>query len=173
MFVGTSNVMYCLINILKIMKRYVEQLLEDIKSSEALAAKRVERIVGFIDLESDYVSDDDIDSLGIKLSRLFHLDEMFFPERRFLNEEQISLLVNSLERLWKAYRLNPLFPPNATNEVKYCQFRNHLNHEVLPVSDNTMDVELCDYVPYYCPLFEWCPLVQDRNECSSKAVVSR
>ena len=156
-----------------IITRYIEQLIEDINRSETFAGERVDRFVNFNDLDSEFVCDDDIDSLGIKLSELFQIDKMFFPERKLLNAEQISLLINAMESLWRAYGLNPVFPPTATDEVKYCQFRDHLDHEVIPVSGKIMDVELCDYLPHHCPFFEWCPLAKEQNECTSKYIVSQ
>jgi len=145
--------------------RYIEQLLEDIHHSEMMAERRLRNFKKVDDLESDYFCDDEIDSFGVKISELFELDKIFFPNRKMLDENQMSQLVKAMESLWKAYGLNPVFPSNVTDEVKYCQFRDHLDHVISPISGKTMDVELCDYLPEYCPFYGWCPLAQMHKEC--------
>jgi len=151
--------------------RYVEQLLEDIRSSERMAEKRLQNLKKVDDLESDYFCYDEIDTFGVKLSNLFELDKIFFPERKILDEDQQKDIVEALTSLWKAYGLNPVFPKNVPVEVKYCQFRDHLDHVTTPVPGKTMDVELCDYLPEYCPFISWCPLAKTYRECQSSQMI--
>jgi len=147
--------------------RYIEQLLEDIHSSEMKAEKRLQNLKKVDDLDTDYFCEDEIDTFGVKLADLFELDKIFFPERRMLNGDHMDRIVEALTSLWMAYGLNPVFHRNAPVEVKYCQLRDHLDHVTTPVSGKIMDVELCDYLPEYCPFFDWCPLAKEYSKCHS------
>jgi hypothetical protein len=148
-------------------ERYIEQLLEDIRYSEEYAEKRLMNFKKVNDLEADCLFDEEIESFGIKLSDLFEMDKMFFPEKKMLDVQQMSQLVDAMESLWRSYGLNPVFPEDIPVEVKYCQLRDHLDHVTMPVPGKIMDVELCDYLPEYCPFFNWCPLAQiyNSNKC--------
>ena len=149
------------------MNRYIEQLLEDIQYSASLAEGRLKNWNKFDNLDADCVFDDEVDTSGVKLSELFSIDKMFFPDRKRLNQKQISQLADAMEELWKAYGLNPVFPDNVSDEVRYCQMREHLDHETYPVYGKVVDVELCDYLPEHCPLFNWCPLAAENSTVST------
>ena len=141
-----------------IMTRYLEQLLEDIKSAEEVADVRISDICSFNDGSQYHIINDDDYSTGVKISELFDLDQLFFPKRKLLDDEQISVLVVAIESLWEAYGLNPVFHDNISEEAKYCQLRNYLNHKVYPVSGKMVDVELCDYNQNDCPFIKWCSI---------------
>lgn len=149
------------------MDRYIEQLLDDIQYSASIAEKRLKNRNKLDNLEADYVFDDEIDAFGVKLSELFAIDKIFFPDRKRLSRKQISQLADAMEKLWKAYGLNPVFPDNVSDEVRYCQMREHLDHETYPVHGKVVDVELCDYLPEHCPFFNWCPLVAENSNVST------
>jgi len=151
--------------------RYIEQLLEDIRNSEMLAGKRLQNLKKLDDLDTDYLCEDEIDSFGVKLSDLFELDKIFFPEKRMLDKNQMNQLVEALMSLWKAYGMNPVFPINVSVEIKYCQLRDHLDHVTMPVPGKVMDVELCDYLPEYCPFFDWCSLAKEYTKCQSNQMI--
>jgi len=156
------------------MKRYIEQLLEDIKDSNKAAKKRVANITALRTTgeENEYNIIDDDNSLGIKLSELFNIEQVFFPERTLLDDGQISVLVEAIESLWKTYGLNPIFHEKLPVSLKYCQLRNYLSQIVYPVPGETVDVELCDYLPQHCPFAEECPVAIEEMELFNKRNVS-
>lgn len=152
------------------MKRYIEQLLEDIKDSKKVAKKRVVNITALRsggELNEYNIIEDD-NPTGIKLSDLFNIDQVFFPERCFLDNEQISVLTDAIESLWKAYGFNPIFHDKLPVSLRYSQFRNYLNQIVYPVPGEPVDVELCDYLPQHCPFAEECPVAIEDFEFFNK-----
>ncbi len=154
------------------MTRYVEQLHEDIRGAEEFAEKRVSEMFTTTQEEEYHISFDDDNSAGIIISELFELDQISFPERKHLNEEQISILVEAIESLWKAYGLNPLFEEGLPDESKYCQLRNYLNQKVYPVYGKMVDVELCDYNQHDCPFINWCTIATTQKEKDNKKNIS-
>ncbi|NPA37217.1 MAG: hypothetical protein GXO47_10260 [Chlorobi bacterium] len=142
------------------MDRYVEQLIEDIRTSVITAEKRLDEISDFQEDEIFHFDVDDNSFHGIILSVLFDIDKMFFPELILLNDSHISVLVNEIEKLWRAYGLNPVFHDALPDSLKYCQFRNYMTHVVYPVKSKIVDVELCDYLPHQCPFGELCPVAE-------------
>ena len=149
------------------MDRYIAQLLEDIHYSASIAEKRLKNRNKLDNLNADLVFDDEIDVFGIKLSELFGIEKIFFPDRKRLNREQISQLADSMEELWKAYGLNPIFPDNISDEVRYCQMREYLDYETFPDHGIVVDIELCDYLPKHCPFINWCPIAEENSNVSS------
>jgi hypothetical protein len=148
------------------MDRYVEQLIEDIRNSESKADSRISEIVEYVDYFDYLPLEEDSNLHGVKLSDLVDIDRIFFPDRLLLNDNHITMLVNAIDKLWKAYGLNPVFPDELPDNIKYCQFRNYLNQVVYPVKGKMVDIELCDYLPHQCPFGELCPVaekVSNRN----------
>jgi hypothetical protein len=141
------------------MKRYVEQLLEDIGIARELASERLQKLVMQASNDEYFVLCED-EETGVTLSELFGLEQFSFPKRSYLDQKEVTTLVDNITSLWKAYGLNPLFPATLPVEMKYCQMRSYLHQKVYPMLGGLVDVELCDYLPSQCPLAADCPLIQ-------------
>ena len=155
-----------------VMTRYIEQILEDIRDAELLAVERVRNICSPKEDEEYHIVIDENSMGGIELSKLFDIDKIFFPEKNLLDSEQILVMVNAIESLWKAYGLNPVFHDNLPVEAKYCQLRNYLNQKVYPVSGRMVDVELCDYNQNDCPFINWCSIAEEQKEGNGRKNIS-
>ena len=155
-----------------VMTRYVEQILEDIENAKSAADERVNTICASYDKDEYHVVIDEDNTGGIKLSMLFDIDKIFFPERNLLDNEQISAMNSAIESLWKAYGLNPVFHDNLPDESIYCQLRNYLDQKVYPVSGTMVDVELCDYNQNDCPFINWCSIAAEQKEGDNRTNIS-
>ena len=155
-----------------VMTRYVEQIIEDIREAKSVAEERVHTVCSSNNNDEYSIVVDEDNTGGIKLSKLFDIDQIFFPERNLLDNDQISAMVIELESLWKAYGLNPLFHDNMPTDVRYCQLRNYLNQKVYPVSGRMVDVELCDYNLNDCPFINWCSAASEQKDGNNRKNIS-
>ncbi len=153
-----------------VMNKYIEQILEDIENSKSAADKRVNAFCDSYDKDEYHIVVDEDNTGGIKLSKLFDIDLIFFPERNLLDNEQISDMVQAIESLWEAYGVNPIFHENLPMEARYCQLRNYLNHKVYPEYGKVVDVELCDYNENDCPFSDWCSVASEQMEQHRKNI---
>jgi hypothetical protein len=155
-----------------VMTRYIEQILEDIRDAELLSVERVRNVCSPNEDEEYHIVIDENSTGGIKLSKLFDIDKIFFPEKSLLDSEQILVMVNAIESLWRAYGLNPVFHADLPEESKYCLLRNYLDQKVYPVYGNLVDVELCDYNQHDCPFINWCSVAADQKEGNNRKNIS-
>ena len=153
----------------QVMKRYVEQLIEDIDLAKSSAEIRLSSY-----FESDHSATyhpvvDDSDEAGIKISELIGLEVFTFPESEHLGEVEFLDLSNAMIALLQNYGFNPMFGSCVTNQVKYSLMRRAINHRVYPAENQMVDLELCDYLPQYCPFAAECPThAEGRGECCTQ-----
>lgn len=137
------------------MKRYVEQLLEDI---EAAQNKAYETIDKWIDQNEAPGSEDYFDPKpddGIILSELFGMEEYLLPDESVLDDEEIRVLTSAIIQLWRSHGLYPIFTPNLPKRIKYSLLKNYWTQMVFPSPGEKVDVEMCDYAT--CPFCGKCP----------------
>jgi len=143
------------------MKRYVEQLLEDIESAQNKAYEAIDR---WADINEPNVEDyfDPKPDEGIILSDLFELPQYFLPEESYLDDEEIREVSSAIIQLWRAHGLYPKFTPNLPKRIKYSLLRNYWSQMVFPSPGEKVDVELCDYDT--CPFCIDCPVCEHRDD---------
>lgn len=148
------------------MKRYVEQLLEDLSWAKRCADKRLSSYF-YSDESDDYFPIwDDVNDEGVKISELMGLEMFIFPKSNFLGDEEVSELLPAMMDLWQAYGMNPLFADCVTNRIKYDHLRISLNQAVYPVQGELVDLEMCDYLPGNCPFSSHCSCCVSNNSSS-------
>ncbi|MBN2167081.1 MAG: hypothetical protein JW717_12445 [Marinilabiliaceae bacterium] len=137
------------------MKRYVEQLLEDIehvqnKSIEAIENWKLNNKANTIDEYFEPRLDD-----GVILCDLFGLQQFFLPAESYLDDEEVNVLSTAIIQLWRSYNLYPIFTKKLPRRIKYSLLRDYWNQMVYPNPDGRTDIELCDYNT--CPFCFNCP----------------
>lgn len=148
------------------MKRYVEQLLEDI---EVVQNKSIETVEGYSDHNEPVEIDDWIDPHegGIRMCDLFGLQQYILPSESYLDDEEIRELTTAIIQLWRCHSLYPVFTKKLPRRIKYSLLRDHWNQQVYPVPDGKVDVELCDYQT--CPYCLNCPVCIHSKTLSCRA----
>lgn len=149
------------------MKKYVQQLIEDLNDLKRDAA--INRNAYFNgDCVNEYLILDEVDERGIKVSDLIGLDVYVLPELDYLNRDELSELVKTFSSLWEAYGLSPMFSSCTSDGVRYLQMREYLNEFVFPSQDDKIDIEMCDYMPHNCPFVSVCSSIKLGNpKCSN------
>lgn len=156
------------------MKRYIEQLIEDLDTAKANASSKL-RLVHENAFNSDYLPVCDEEDSGIVVADLIGMEKFFFPSTDFLNNIEVSELTNAIIAVYQAYGLNPIFAPCTTDLIKYGHLRSYMTHEVYPIEGKMVDIEMCDYLPADCPFFMLCSSAQREagsiccDECKKRA----
>lgn len=145
-------------------KRYVEQLLGDLGEAKG---KAEENLFLFFDNAGSYeyltISDDE--EGGIKLSELVGMEKFLFPQLEYLNFLEARMLTDALIHVYRAYGFNPLFLHNVPYKIKYAQLRDYMSNIVYPCQEQLVDIEMCDYLPRYCPFVKICPVACESGQC--------
>lgn len=144
------------------MKRYVEQLLEDIEVAQNKAYETIDK---WIDMNEAPGSEDYFDPKpddGIILSELFGLEQFFLPTDDYLDDEELREVTTAIIQLWRAHGLYPVFTPNLPKRIKYKLLRNYWNQMVFPSPGEKVDIELCDYRT--CPFCDECPVCEHKGQ---------
>jgi hypothetical protein len=142
------------------MKRYIEQLIEDIRRAgqnapHLLEPKRkltpeeeferdMEEVERYVRGEQEKLSD----ILGIPLSVL--------PSPDKLTKSQLDILVNELNNLLNAYNFYPDFPENLPDELKYKALLGIWESDQTYMQSGMMHIEFCDYDQENCPFPGYC-----------------
>lgn len=149
------------------MKRYIEQLIEDldvacINAFDKLSALHTNTLL------NEYIPLLDDDHKGIKVADLIGFEQFVFPRTSLLSDIEVTELTNSLINVYKAHGLNPVFSPCVPDLIRYGQLREHIKHQVYPRVGDLVDVELCDYIPPDCPFYNICPTMKNGSKCCSE-----
>lgn len=137
------------------MKRYIEQLIEDLETAQAKAS---ERLQWFFDDSGD---DDETpiqhdDEAGILLCDLIGIEQFYFPKHDYPDDREVEVLAELMLALYAAYGLHPLFEPCVNARIRYGHLRYYMTQPVYPLQHQMVDIEMCDYLPQDCPLFDLC-----------------
>lgn len=145
------------------MKRYVQQLLEDLESSCVNSKHRLNTYLCSLS-STDYCVVEE-DEGGIKLSDLMGIEQFMFPSLDWLEEFEAEELANAMIKVYNASGLNPLFPSCVSIKVKYGLLREYISAIVYPEDGDLVDVEMCDFLPSHCPLAEQCQADHRKKKC--------
>jgi len=148
----------------QVMKRYIEQLVEDLEVSLDHAEQKLSL---FFDNSCcfGYFPIGDDEEGGIKVSDLIGLEKFVFPKVDYLNDSEAKELTIIMFKVYRAYGLNTIFSGCIPDKIKYGQLRDYMSHVVYPELNQLVDIEMCDYLPIYCPFASLCPSVQTTGQC--------
>ncbi|MCU4155480.1 hypothetical protein J1N10_05795 [Carboxylicivirga sp. A043] len=146
------------------MKRYIEQLIEDLQEIRSKSTQNLSLFFKVPEMQ-DYDLYNDEEHEGIKVTDLIGMEKFFFPNVDYLTDAEAEVIVVEFENVFNAYGLNPIFEDCVTARIKYGHLRHALNHQVFPVENQMVDIEMCDYLPQYCPMHELCSNYNAQNVC--------
>ena len=146
------------------MKKYIKYLLEDLEDLKVKSNENLDRFFNKTEASDlDLYHNDD--HSGVKVEDLIGMEQIYFPNIDYLTDLETDALVRSLHSVYIAHGLNPIFEKCVTNRIKYGHLRNGLRLQVFPISKQIVDLEMCDYLPQYCPLFDLCSSYNEHNVC--------
>ncbi len=146
------------------MKRYIEQLIEDLATAKANAGVKLS-LLHKNSYSNEYTPVCEEKDAGICVSDLIGMEKFFFPRTNYLNNIEVSELTNELIEVYKAHGLNPIFAPCTTDLIKYGHLRAYITHQVFPLEGQMVDIEMCDYLPTDCPFAFLCPSAKNGSKC--------
>ncbi|MCK4661769.1 MAG: hypothetical protein KAT68_02800 [Bacteroidales bacterium] len=82
-----------------------------------------------------------------KMSKLFGIEKFNFPSSEKLNDKQLEILTDEIEKLWLAYNFYPDFPDNLPAKYKYKVMVDFWDEEVQYISEGQSHIEFCHYEP--------------------------
>lgn len=146
------------------MKRYIEQLIEDLRNAALQAPPDV-----FDDPELD---DEDALEMELeeaerfvtgpfeKLSDIVGVSKKLLPAPERLTEQQKMLLIPEIEKLLHAWHFYPEYPENVPSGLLYKAIYNIWDNEYVRINSGQCHIEFCDYEEENCPFPGFC------NYCS-------
>ena len=144
------------------MKRYVEQLLQDIE----VAQNSCYETIGLWVKQNEVLTIEDMldpsEDQGITPQELFKIDALALPPESYLDDEEVWELSLAFSQLWRAHGLYPIFTPHLPKRIKYSLFRDFWQQQVFPSQGEKVDVEMCDHAT--CDYCNQCPV------CKSHAI---
>ena len=157
------------------MQKYVNQLIDDIKNSINSAEERIATFEKYVPEylnkeEQEFFADVEQYLHGelLEIGYFVGIEQMYFPEAKKLNEEQINELTDYLIKLWNAYNFNPIFPENIPNKLKYKKMREYLKQKTTFSFGEPGHFEFCDYMPEECSFTDYCERYEEcKNEWDS------
>ncbi len=148
----------------RMMKRYIEQLLEDLNNIENAAGYNLKGVFNTPDGNAYEMCYDD-ELVGIKVGELIGMEQFFFPDIDYLTDIEVEKVVSALTAVYYSHGLNPIFESCVSDRIRYGHLRNGINYQVFPVENQIVDVEMCDYLPQYCPLYSLCSSYNKHQVC--------
>ena len=146
------------------MKRYVEQLVEDLEVTLENAGTKLSLFFNTSD-STDYFPITDEEEGGILISDLIGMEKFVFPKVEYLNDIEARELSNLMIKVFNAYGLNPIFWNELSYKIRYGQLRDYIGHLVYPEKGTLVDLEMCDYLPDHCPFASICPVLGKTGKC--------
>lgn len=149
------------------MKRYIEQLIEDLKSAALEAPDDP-----FDDLEMD---DDEALEMELeevdrfengpleKLSDIVGIAKINLPNPERLTEDEMEKIVPELVKLLQAYNFYPEFPAKVPHGMLYKAIYNIWDDEFVPMTFGSIHIDFCDYNEEDCPFPGYCNLCKENK----------
>lgn len=150
------------------MQRYVEQLVQDIRS-----ATRNIRPPNPVWLNSGADPDSETEAQDMAYPEQFNtakeasvsviagIDTLLLPPADKLTENQKTLLSIELEKLLDVCHIKLDFPENYPNNLRYKIIRSIWNEKVVAMSFGTTHFTLCDYDRSTCPFPGYCEICDE------------
>lgn len=139
------------------MKRYIEQLISDLKAAERFVPvqKKQEDMTENEFMEELYEIDRIIDEEPEEpMYKIFGIDPKCFPPVEKLTVEQAQLLSGKILELWAAFNMDAVYPVDFPLEKLYPLLVKKFKEPFLYFPMGQTGVEFCDYEPENCPFGE-------------------
>lgn len=136
------------------MKRYIEQLIEDLQAAKRFAPKQKpqeemtsEEVWDEL-IEIDRIIDEEPDR---PLHNIFGIDPAKFPPPEKLTTEQSQLLATEILELWAAFNIEASYPENFPLDKLYPMLVEKFKKPFLYFPMGITGIEFCHYEPAECP----------------------
>lgn len=155
------------------MERYVNQLLEEIRSlmkTVPPCRSKGELCFNDDDFEEQMMEMEEhfLNGRGAEIVQLTGISEEKLPDAALLSENQLEKLVPGLTDLLHHYQFFPVFPEQLPARLKYEFLRNNWNSFRVPLLDYQLHHEFCEYKKEACPFPDYCRICDnDKDGCES------
>lgn len=152
------------------MKRYIEQLIKDLKKARNYddpPEMMEDFLIGQVEKAEDQIADVEEYLNGSRqpLSQILGIEKDKLPSPEYLSDEQATLLAHEMEKLWKHFRFYPSYPvDDLPGEVRYRLLRDSWDIDQVCLSTGAIGVEFCDYDDENCPIPEYCNACEQWKE---------
>lgn len=146
---------------IKKMKRYIEQLINDMASIADEIRQEV-RIPGSPEMRGAEDTRQLIDNPYVTLEELTGIEVAQFPEYIEMDGLQTRKVLRAMLQLLDACKLKVYFPNEIPHEIKYDALRDGWDiYQVKHLSLSGDDIEFCTGDPMTCPFGEFCDCDND------------
>ncbi len=139
------------------MKRYIEQLIEDLQEAKSYAPKQkaASEMTENEFMEELYEIDRIIDEEEDKpMYNIFGIDPQIFPPHEKLTDEQATLLSSKIIDLWAEFNIDAVYPVNFPLAKLYPLLVEKFKEPFLYFPMGMTDIEFCNCEPDKCPFGE-------------------
>lgn len=145
------------------MKRYVDQLIEDLhqitSNLELLSFEEADA-----EDKMDFSQVDKFERNEVTpVSQITGIQQAQLPPVEMLNEEQQALLATELEEMLYWFHFKLEFPHDYPNYLRYPFIRKLWGEEQVSVTDGTIHIDFCDYQEENCPFPCYCSICSDND----------
>jgi len=151
-----------------IMKRYIEQLIEDMRAA-AIAAPPDP--FDNPDLDDDEAFEMEMEETERfvngpyqKLADIVGIDKIMLPAPERLAEGDMQKLIPEIVALLNAYHFQPEYPEKVPPLMIYQALYNIWDDDFVQMRFGTVHIDFCDYDPETCPFPGYCTLCQENEE---------
>ena len=138
------------------MKRYVEQLIEDIDAAHRDTVERetyapksfeeeMEEVERYISTDPEYT-----------FSQQCGLQREQFPPADRLTDKQMMAICKAFESMMASYNIDATMPEALPMDMAYKTLLSVLDMKVMITYSGFVTIEFCDYEPNDCPFGDYC-----------------
>ncbi len=147
------------------MKRYIEQLVDDLRKA-AENAPHLKNVIQNLSPDEEFDRNiEDVERFvrgeNEKLSDILGIPLIMLPLEDKLSDQQVELIVNELINLLNAWNFYPDFPENVPDKLKYKALLGVWESEQTYMRSGHMHIEFCDYDRENCPFPGYCRSCDD------------
>lgn len=136
------------------MKKYLKYLLADI---EIAKKNRPPTPILSKDIPEVFRGPEEyLESPLQNMSDWFGLDARAFPPAKRWNEEELTIIIDAMTKLWYVYNYDAAFPEGVGTKLKYELFVKVLTEPVPWVSTGNITIDFCESDVDSCVLGEFC-----------------
>ena len=149
------------------MKRYIEQLIEDLRKARDYddpPEMMEDFLIGQTDKAEDHIADVEEYLNGPRqpLSQILGIEKEKLPTPERLSDEQAEVLAGEMEKLWRHFRFFPSYPEdNFPGKIRYRLMRDSWDIDQVHLSTGAIGVEFCDYDEENCPVPGYCKACEE------------
>jgi len=150
------------------MKRYIEQLIDDMHEQMQIVNPPSEI---WTEAEADPANEADLEDISYveqyiycekkRIVEITGIDNVMFPPSEKLTKKQKSMLVQEMEKLLKHFNFYLDFPQSYPNHLRYPFILNFWNEAHVPLSFGENHIEFCSYEEEKCPFPGYCEICRE------------